>query len=278
MTPDIREQATNLFDEICYSKIEGQVNAAIEKIRQLVPTMSDYLEREIIPILSLFTEAFRGDALTLGYHSTSVAESANRMVKRYLPSHIENLVEIRKGYTHAYAVRALGVKHRMERRFPRHYFLRDISNAPVSRVICELIDDRMRDSVACSITRSSDGPADFEVTDSKEGRWRITTQDAIPRCECNDTSGTGLPCSHLIALYHQHAAKTFPLALIAPRWIPVSEELQIPELPDLSLEECDEVERIASEESGDEEEEEAIQTRMSHEGHNLNHQDVEEGN
>jgi hypothetical protein len=49
MTPDIREQRTNLFDEICYSKIEGQVNAAIDKIRQLVPAMSDYLEREIIP-------------------------------------------------------------------------------------------------------------------------------------------------------------------------------------------------------------------------------------
>jgi hypothetical protein len=36
-TPVIREQTINLFDEICYSKIEGQVRAAIGKIRHLVP-------------------------------------------------------------------------------------------------------------------------------------------------------------------------------------------------------------------------------------------------
>jgi hypothetical protein len=52
----------------------------------------------MIPILFLFTEAFRGDALALGCHSTSVAESVNRMVKRDLPSHIANLMEIRKGH------------------------------------------------------------------------------------------------------------------------------------------------------------------------------------
>jgi hypothetical protein len=130
--------------------------------------MSEYLDREMISILSLSTEAFGGDALTLGYHSTSVAESATRTVKRYLPSHRANLMEIRKGYTHAYAARALVVKHRMERRFPRRYFLREISSAPVSRAVCELIDERMRDSVTCSITRSSDSPADFEVTDSNK--------------------------------------------------------------------------------------------------------------
>jgi hypothetical protein len=36
-TLDIREQTTNLFDEICYSNIEGQVSAAIEKAASWVP-------------------------------------------------------------------------------------------------------------------------------------------------------------------------------------------------------------------------------------------------
>jgi hypothetical protein len=66
------------------------------------------------------------------------------------------------------------------------------------------------------------------------------------------------------------------MTLIAPRWRPISEELRIPELPGLSLEECDEVEGIASEGSGEGEEEGTIQMRMSNEGHNLNHRDVEE--
>jgi hypothetical protein len=95
--PEFREQTINLFDEIDYSKIDGQVRATIDKIRHLVPVMSEYLDREMIPILFLFTEAFPGDALTLGYQSTSAAESANRMVKGHLPSHIANLMEIRKG-------------------------------------------------------------------------------------------------------------------------------------------------------------------------------------
>jgi hypothetical protein len=168
------------------------------------------------------------------------------MVNHYLPSHIANLMEIRKGHTHAYAVRALGVKNRTEKSFPRRYFLRDISNAPVSRAVCELSDELMKDSATCSITRSSDRPADFEVTDSQQGRWIVMTHDAIPRCECNDTSGTGWPCSYLIALYHQLAVKSFPMALCAPRWMPISEELRIPELSNLSPDECDGVERIAS--------------------------------
>jgi hypothetical protein len=99
----------------------------------------------------------------------------------------------------------------------------------------------------------------------------------MPICECNDASWTGLPCSHLIALCHHFAAKTFLMALIDRRWIATSAAVRIPEFSDLSLEECDEVEGIASEDSGEKEEEEAIQMGMSDEGHNLKHADVENG-
>jgi hypothetical protein len=49
--------------------------------------------------------------------------------------------------------------------------------------------------------------------------------------------------------------------------MPISEQPRIPELPDLALKECDEVERIASEGSSKDEEEEAIQLRISDQGH-----------
>jgi hypothetical protein len=97
--PSVKDVANSLFDEICYSKSEGQVLAACEKIRKLIPGMSDYVETELIALLPLFTEAFRGDALTLGFHATSLSESANRMIKRSLPSQIHSLTEIREGYT-----------------------------------------------------------------------------------------------------------------------------------------------------------------------------------
>jgi hypothetical protein len=109
-----REEAGTLFDEMCYSKREGQAIEAINKIRDLLPGISGYLDAEIVPLVSFFTEAFRDDAFTLGYHPTSMAENANHMMKRYLPPHIHSLTEIRDSYTRSHRVKALGTKHRME--------------------------------------------------------------------------------------------------------------------------------------------------------------------
>jgi hypothetical protein len=66
-SPDVKEEAMSLFDEICYAKYEGQVTGAIEKIRNLLPGMSNDLDAEVVPILPCFTEAFRGDAMILGF-------------------------------------------------------------------------------------------------------------------------------------------------------------------------------------------------------------------
>jgi hypothetical protein len=93
-----REEAGNLFDDMCYSKRQGQAIATIDKMRDLRRGTSGYLDAEIGPMLSFFTEVFRGNEFTLGYDATSVAESANHMTKRYLPSHIPNLTEIRACY------------------------------------------------------------------------------------------------------------------------------------------------------------------------------------
>jgi hypothetical protein len=75
-------------------KIDGQLIAAIEKMRDLDLAMSEYLNREMSSILFSFTEAFCGEALTLGYRSASLEARANRMMKRYLPSEIANLIEL----------------------------------------------------------------------------------------------------------------------------------------------------------------------------------------
>jgi hypothetical protein len=100
--PDAKEEAMSLFDEICYAKYEGQVTATIEKIWNLLPDISTYLDAEVVPIFPCFTEAFRGDAMAIGYHATSMAESANRLMKRYHPPSIHNLVEIGECYTRSY--------------------------------------------------------------------------------------------------------------------------------------------------------------------------------
>jgi prephenate dehydrogenase len=106
-TAATRNEAIGLFREICYAKEHEQVRAAIEKIRHLLPLMSDYLDREITEKLPLFSETFRGDAFTLGFGATSIAESAHSMIKRYCPPRVSILCQIRESYTRAYRVKAL---------------------------------------------------------------------------------------------------------------------------------------------------------------------------
>jgi hypothetical protein len=84
--------------------------------------------------------------------------------------------------------------------------------------------------------------------------WQMRVKDGeLPLCECNGTSGTGLPCSHLIALFDQAGEHAFPVQLIAPRWVPDHSQMRIPPLPELTLAQADKVQRILSQvSSGDE--------------------------
>jgi hypothetical protein len=63
--PKVRDEALRLFEAMSRYLTE-QVAEAIAKIRLLVPSLSPYLDSQIVPYLRLFTEAFRGGALTLG--------------------------------------------------------------------------------------------------------------------------------------------------------------------------------------------------------------------
>jgi hypothetical protein len=255
-----REEAANLFDEMCAMRPQGQAIAAIDKIRDLLPGISGYLDAEVVPMLSFFSDVFRGDAFTLGYHAISIAESANHMIKRYLPPHIHDLTEIRDCYTRSHQVKALGTKHRTERQFYREHFLRTLVHAPVSRVACDLIDARVHESRQWHVIRSLRNADEFEATAENENRWIIRTDAPEPRCECNDTSGTGLPCPHIIALYSQFTEQLFPIALIAGRCLPGVPKNHIPCLPILTLEEMDDFRKhIAGD--GLEEEEETVGIR-----------------
>jgi hypothetical protein len=252
-TAATRSEAVDLFHEICYAKEEGQVSAAIDKIRHLLPSMSDYLDREITEKLALFSEAFRGDAFTLGFSATSVAESANSMIKRYLPPRVSTLVDIRKACTRSYVVKALGKQAVVQREFRRPHFLWEIYHSQISRTVCSLIDEQVEQSKGWQIHSPHDGSDEFEAICGNGRRWGIKVDERGPICECNETSKTGLPCPHLLALYSQCADHAFPTALIAPRWIPDVNKTEIPALPMLSIEEHDDLQRI-SVRSTDEEE------------------------
>jgi hypothetical protein len=189
------------------------VIAAIEKIRNLIPAMSGYLDPEIQPVLTLASEALRGESLTFCDHATSVAERANQRLANYVPPHSHNLIEIREANTRASQVQALGAMHRLQRQFRFSYPLRELLGAPVSHAICNLIDKEKAESRNWRVTKSTDKPDFLEAMNEKQTRWRITIASTPPVCKCNGTTRTGLPCAHLIALYDQRAHRSFPVAL-----------------------------------------------------------------
>jgi hypothetical protein len=180
-TGPTREVALHLFDELCYSKRESEVMDAYNKIRQLVPGVPGYLDAEVMNVLPQFAEAFRVDTFTLGFHSTSPAESANDMLKRSIPSKIQRLVQIRESYTRAYHVKALGVMNRKDRQFRVDHFLRTILEAPVSRAVCELVDVQVRESLSWKVTRSDDNSELFEALNEKNVRWKLATNEPGPK-------------------------------------------------------------------------------------------------
>jgi hypothetical protein len=131
----------------------------------------------------MFTEAFRGDAFTLGYHATSGADTANHMLKSYLPQYIRDLTQIREPSTHAYQIKALAVKHQMERPFRWPHFLRELYNAPVARTVCKLIEKELRKGKKWQIIPSNDNSDDFVVINDEQATWRITMKLDIPLCQ-----------------------------------------------------------------------------------------------
>jgi hypothetical protein len=228
---------------MCHSKRQGPAIAAIDKFSKLLPAVSGYLDAEMVPMFPFFAETFRGDAFIFGYQATLVAESINHMMKRDFPPHIHNLTEIRDSYTRSHPVKVLGMKHRMERQSCREHFLRTLVRAPVSRVLCDLIDARVHESGQWYVIRSLHNDDEFEVTVENEKRWMIRTDTPDPRCECNKTSGTGRPCPHLIVLHSQFGEQFFPIAFIAGLWLPGVPTDQIPCLPILTLKAMDDFRR-----------------------------------
>jgi hypothetical protein len=117
--------------------------------------------------------------------------------------------------------------------------------APVSRAVCDLVNAQVRESLSWKVTRSDDNSELFEALNEQNVRWKLETNEPGPRCECNETTGTGLPCQHLIALYPQYANGAFSVALIARRWVPDDGISSLPDLPGLSMEELDTIQRTA---------------------------------
>jgi hypothetical protein len=221
--------AMQLFHVISTSPNEIHVHQAICKLSALFPEFIPYIETEITPLLPLFTEAFREDAFTLDYSTTSPSESANHMIKSFLPIKINNLQQIREGISKCFLIKQQGRIEKYKKRFKNDHILTEKHGILLSPVNFSRIDESKDEAKKWEIT--PDNPSDDTFFACKnETRWSLDPH----QCQCNEMTRTGMPCPHLVALYDKYT-KDFPVKMISPRWIVNLDEITIPDLPELSL-------------------------------------------
>jgi hypothetical protein len=252
VAPEVRDQALLLFDRLCRCPSEAEAEEAITKIRLLVPSISEYLEREVCSRLRLFTEAFRAGALTLGYCATGLSESANSFIRRILPAKILTLLEIRNGITKAYQIKDLGTERTISHERQQVELLEAEYGVKLQRPLLRWVDLLLNQAKRCTITMSdAHGPEGsearfFEAAIKGHRSWLIKLEGDMVQCECDHVDRTGLPCHHLVALFQQGGNGAFPVQLIDRRWIANFEAARIPRMPAIRIEEADLAQRIAS--------------------------------
>jgi hypothetical protein len=253
--PSVRDRIMTLFDQCCYSHSQTEVINAIDLMTTLAPNFIPYIDREIRPQLALFTEAYRGNAFTLGYHSTSPAESVNKLLKKWLPPRVQSLVDIRVQFTKAFAVKTAATDRAIAHEFRWGHFLQTDFGVRLQKPIARRIDELVE--MAKLWKTRQIGHNVFEATTERGSRWQLEHSEVESEerpvkfvCQCNENSATGLPCSHLIALFRDHGLvqPSFPIQSIAPRWIPNFEGFNIRDVEGLTIGEHDQYLKSAHEE------------------------------
>jgi hypothetical protein len=246
--------AIALFQIIMNEPAAVRVDHAFEQLRALLPQLTKYIDDELWDLRFQLTEAYRGDALTLGRRSNQAGESNNRMLRKVLAPGARTLADIREAYTQAHTVKTVATMGVVARSFVHVHFTETTFQLKLTRYVTDWIDRLVNESKLWVCT-PIDEPNRFRAT-YDERSWQIAYDgDHLPECECNETSGTGLPCCHIIALFWQLGGRAFPVQLIAPRWVPNFEGFTVPDLPPLTLAEADVVHKILSEASSEDEDE-----------------------
>jgi hypothetical protein len=242
-----------LFQKIIYSKRQPTVIEALKQLKVLLPTLVNYIIIEIETLLPKLSEAYRENRLRLGSNTTAASERCNRMLKSGPLVHI--FVGIRNSHTRNHELKAAAAQARVSKRFKRAHFLETRFGLELSPAIQVQIDHASSKAAQWEIKLQIDIPGEY-VAQHKHSVWRLRYDGMnVPECECNESTGTGLPCPHVIALFrHFGGEECFPVQAIAERWFVKSPEVQLPPLPQLVLREHDELQHLLTEPSSDGEE------------------------
>jgi hypothetical protein len=199
-----------LAQKICYGQSEAEVDQALNQMIEIAPDLQNYVDTNVRSLIPLFADCCKGDALTLGYRGTSVAESANAMIRRHLPGTVLRLADLRRAVTSAYTYRWQGNPGRLLLSREMRTILAS-TGLGLEQNIIEILEKSIAKSRRMMVEACENG--DFVVVD---GEKRYIVEPS--RCQCRYPRCWGLPCPHLIVAY-RHFDHPFPAAMVHPRWL-----------------------------------------------------------
>ena len=198
-----------LWKRICYSAKKDVVLQSIEDIKsQNIIKLSHYLDKHVIPLLKNFSRAFI-DEFTAGYNVSSIAESANSMIKRNLCSAYYTLLEIKDVIRRSYLQKNLTLHEKMNAVRRGGSFLEEKFGI--------MVGPKVEERLIASLLKS------FRLVQDDENSYRdpIYPDEEFtieyPVCECGNLKYCGLPCSHLIRYCLDH--KMNPMLLVSKRFL-----------------------------------------------------------
>jgi hypothetical protein len=197
---EIGNNAKQLLKSICFSANKFNCQNSIEGLQMINPQLARYLQKNFIPLIPQFALSKLDNVFTLGYNTTSCAESMNHLLKRDANPKLQTLKNMR-----------------------------------IQCCQC-LVSQKIRTAIQHLIEKSNIQQAEptsntdeFKVSlfgFNKSNETFITKTDS---CSCGLVKFEGIPCSHIMTV-RRFLSQPFPIELISPRWILRNDnpEAQIP--------------------------------------------------
>ena len=220
--PDsIKEMCYKLFETICYCPNYDYVMSCLGKLYD-IEQLVYYLDKEILPILHMFSRSCLNNTHCLGYNVTSPAESMNNMLKKNLPDRSLTLLESRIEFNSTLQNHKLLLQENLNRRritlndnIFEKYFMPNITKEIEFQI-------RKSHKVILVVEENEYYTHKAFTEDYPDQYYHLNEWE----CSCGLATFAGIPCCHLIAL-HQNEMSSFPSFLIDPRWGVISDEIEM---------------------------------------------------
>ena len=205
-----KQVLTDYATQLCFDSDPIVAEEALRKMEEIAPSLSLYF-LNLRRIFNKFSYSAKGDNLTLGYNTTSPAESFNKMIKSYLPARTLSLKEIRTYISSSFEFKKKSNSFGQYRFTTNQINLRNMIQIPISAKIFNIIEEEYNGTKHLYLI--------FEDNDiicvDNDRHYKIFDN----RCTCGFTTCYGLPCRHLI-FFHQKISgyNHFPSFLINQRW------------------------------------------------------------